>query len=194
MKLQQQHVKLTMLITSILAIAVFGGLVAYTTTRLMTVNLKSHIQICKKNEKGVWEILDEVGPANLSFDASFLDLTDSKKVSSQFIWRTKSKKGRPYSVRLLKPANVAFNPANGQFKAELIFEVTYDGKKANVPGKLTTESLTGPLGRLKGDRVSGLFGVNRSSMTLVSVNKYQPEHDSPQLMLICREAYTFTPK
>ncbi len=194
MSIKRNHIKISVLVTFVLAIAGFGGLVAYTITRTLTVNLKTHIQICQKTENGAWDVIDEVGPAQMSFEASLLELADGKKVSSQFVWQTKTKKGRSYGVRLLEPANIDFNPMTGQFGAHLMFEVTLDDRKAKVPGKLTTESHPGPRGTMKGQRARGLFGQNRTTMTLVSANEFKSGDESEPLMLVCRDEYTFTPK
>ncbi len=193
MSIKRSHIKIGVLVTFVLAIAGFGGLAAYTITRLQTVDLKTHIQICQKTENGAWEVIDEVGPANLSFEASLIELANGKKVSSQFVWQTKTKKGRSYSARLLEPAHIDFKPMTRQFSADLIFEVTLDNKKARVQGKLTTESHAGPRGVIKGQRAEGMFGQNRTSLTLVSANEFNPGDESEPLMLVCRDEYTFTP-
>ena len=53
--------------------AAFGLVVARTATRPLAVTVKSHIQICQK--KGTkWVVIDEVGPANLTFNASLLEM------------------------------------------------------------------------------------------------------------------------
>ena len=139
-------------------------------------------------------MIDEVGPTKLNFDASLLELATGNKVRSAFTWKTKTKKGRAYSVRLLQPAKIKFNPVNGRCNTDLMFEVTLDGKKARVPGRLTTESHTGPFGLAKGRRARGILGRNRTSMKLVSVNKFQPDAKSAPLLLVCDEEYELTPK
>jgi hypothetical protein len=194
MKSNRQHPKLAALIATALLIAAAGGLVAHSLTKPQTIELKTHIRICQKTEKGAWEVIDEVGPATLNFEASLLELATGRKVSSQFVWQTKTKKGRSYTARLLDQADIDFNPATGQFVAGLKFEVTLDGKKATVPGKLTTESFSGPLGNLKGKRAAGILGKNATTMTLVSANSFQPAGESEPLLLVCREEYKLSPK
>jgi hypothetical protein len=194
MSVHRSRITIVALVTFVLLMAGFGGLAAFTAMRLQAVELKTHIQICQKTENGTWEVIDEVGPANLNFEASLIELANGKKVSSQFLWQTRTKKGRSYSVRLLEPAQIDFNPITQQFNADLIFEVTLDNRKARVQGKLTTESHAGPRGVIKGQRAQGLFGQNRTSLTLVSANEFGPVDGSEPLMLVCRDEYTFTPK
>ncbi|MFQ5677496.1 MAG: hypothetical protein ACE5G1_16525, partial [bacterium] len=80
------------------------------------------------------------------------------------------------------------------FGVNLVFEITYKGMTARVPGTLSTESLAGPLGNIKGRRVKGILGRNATTMKLVSVNKFQPSPKSKPLMLVCTEEYQFSPK
>jgi hypothetical protein len=194
MKLNRRRMKLAALIATASVIAAVGGLVAHTVARPQAVDLKTHIRICQQTEKGAWEVIDEVGPATLNFEASLLELANGRKASSRFVWQTKTKKGRSYTARLLDQADVDFNPATRQFTADLKFEVTLDGKKATVPGKLTTESLSGPLGAMRGKRAQGLIGRDRTSFTLVSANLFQPAGEPMPLMLVCTEEYKLTPK
>ncbi|HEX9654595.1 MAG TPA: hypothetical protein VGA99_12875 [bacterium] len=193
-KMSPHQLKLGAMVLAITTIVAFGGLIARTATRPMAVQLKSHIQICQKNEKGSWEVIDEVGPETLNFEASLLELASGKKVNSAFNWQTKSKKGLPYSVRLHEPASINLNPVNGQLDADLKFAITYDGQTAVVTGKLTTESVDGPRGLRKGKRTAGLFGHNRTSLTLVSANEFKPSAGATPKLLVCTEEYTLTPK
>ena len=194
MQLSRCQIKVGGLVAAAIVIATFGIVVARTVTRPLTVTVRTHIKICQKTDKGKWQVIDEVGPTTLTFNANLLELATGDKVSSAFVWQTKTKKGRAYSVRLLEPARIKFNPVNGRCDADLKFEITLDGKKASVPGRLTTESNAGPLGMLKGQRAKGILGRDRASFTLVSANTFQPSEETPALMLVCREEYTLTPK
>ncbi len=193
-KMFQHLIRFGALIVVLTIIIAFGLVVAKTVTRPLDVQLRTHIKICQKTEKGAWEVIDEVGPANLTFRANLLELATGKKISTDYVWTTKTKKGRPYSVRLLDQAGVDLNPVTGKLESDLILEVKYSGKTAKVPVTLTTESRLGPLGNLKGKRASGILGRNPTTVTLVSANKFQPDRKSQPLMLVCTEEYKLSPR
>ncbi len=170
----------------------FGIVFAKTVTRPMHVTVRTHIKICQKNNKGVWQKIDEVGPATLNFKANLLDLAKGKRVSSDYLFKTRSKKGKPYSVRLLKPADIFYNPVSGLFTGDLVYEISYGKKKATVPSKITTESMRGPLGLQKGMRAKGILAQKPMSVTLVSANNFNPQGGAP-LMFVCKEEYKLSP-
>ncbi|MFQ5605865.1 MAG: hypothetical protein ACE5HS_21555 [bacterium] len=188
------RIRHSVLLGIVIVIIAFGLVVASTVTKPLDISLRAHIKICKKTEKGKWEVIDEVGPENLNFSATLLELARDSKLSSSYVWNTKTKKGRTYRVRLLEQAKVDFNPVNGRLGSDLRFEVTIGDKKAIVPAKLTTDSMPGPLGNLRGKRAKGILGRDTSTMTLVSANKFQPTGEKDPLILVCTEEYTFSPK
>lgn len=190
--IRQKKVLRTALIIAVVTISAFGWMIADTVTRPLSVQLKVHIRICEQTDQG-WKVVDEAGPAVLNFQASLLDLGSSKKVSSTFVWTTKTKNGRQYSVRLADAANIHYNPASGQFDGDLPFEVTLDGKTARVAGKLTSELISSPIGSLKGKRAQGTPGLSPTTVTLVSANNLLLPGQKP-ILLVCTEEYTLTPQ
>ncbi len=58
----RRKIKSRFLIATIILFVAFGLLVAKTVTKPLDVGLRIHIQICKKAEKGKWQVIDEVGP------------------------------------------------------------------------------------------------------------------------------------
>lgn len=185
--------KTGILITAALTL-VFGAIVADTVSKPLSISLRSHIEVCKKTDQGGWEVIDEVGPSQLQFQASLLELANAKKVSSDFTWSTRSKKGQQYSVRLLEPANVNYNPATGQLSGDLKFDITWGDKKVTVPARITTETLSSPVGSRSGKRANGILGVGATTMTLVSANDLLLPGESVPLKLVCTEEYTLTPR
>ncbi|MFQ5605866.1 MAG: hypothetical protein ACE5HS_21560 [bacterium] len=177
-----------------ISVLVFGFVVAKTVTRPLDVDLRIHIKICQKTDKGRWEVVDEVGPKNLKFTASLHELATGKNVGTDFVWTTKTKKGRSYSARVLQSAKVDVNPVTGKFKSEPVFEIKLDGKTAKVPAKYTTEAVPGPLGTARGKRAKGVFGKDRTTVTLVGVLKFQPAGESVPLLLVSTEEYKLSPK
>ena len=190
----RRKIKNRLLIAIIILFVAFGLLVAKTVTKPLDVELRTYIKICKEIKKGSWEVIDEVGPSNLRFNASLLEMAKGQNLKSDFVWKTKSKKGHPYNVRLLGDAKTNLKAATRRFDVDLMFEITYAGKKATVPGKLTTDALFGPLGGLRGQPIKGILGKDATTMKLVSVNKFQPSSKSKPLMLVCTEEYKFSPK
>jgi hypothetical protein len=176
----------------LLFVAAFGWILADAVTRPQKVQLNAHIRICKQTANGSWEQIDEAGPAILNFSASLSDLASVKKVNTDLVWRAKTKKGFDYNVRLAAPADISYNPATGQLDGTFPFEITYNGKTARVNGKSTTESSNSPLGNINGKRASGIFGVQHSDFTFVSVNDFLASGEPP-LKLVCEEKYSLTP-
>jgi hypothetical protein len=182
------------LFAAITAVALLGIIVADAVTKPLSVQLRSDIQICKKDEKGGWTLIDEVGPANLQFDASLVDLAAGSKIQSSFVWTAKSKNGQDYSVRLAEPADIKFDVKSGQLTGDLKFSVSWKGKSAIVPAHITTESLSTPLGAKAGKRAHGLLGLEPVSVSVVSANDLQLAGEASPLKLVCLEEYTLTPK
>ncbi len=190
--MKHPRLKINGFLATVVVFSVVGVVHANTVTKQMDVELRTHIRICKETKEGKWEVIDEVGPSNLRFSASLLEMAKGQNLKSDFVWNTKSKKGHAYSARLVGDAKTDLK-ASRRFDVDLIFEIKYAGKKARVPEKLTTDATAGPLGALRGQPLKGLLGKDATTMKLVSVNKFQPTGDEP-LMLVCTEEYKLLPK
>ena len=103
--------KSIVLAAAVIMISVFGLVVANTVTKPLNVELRTHIKICKEGKNNRWEVIDEVGPENLRFQASLLELAKGRNFKSDFVWNTKSKKGHPYRVRLIGDAKTDLKAA-----------------------------------------------------------------------------------
>ncbi len=196
-----------------------GWMVSNTLNKPMNVTLRTHIQICKQ-VKGTWQVIDEVGPETVTFQASLNDLaqgqgrgsqeaggrrsqdlnpaertpsSQSRKnsVQTSFTYRTTTKKGIPYEVRLSKPGSIDFNPITGEFTTNLSYDIKYGGKRAIVNGKQTTESVAAPIGAKRGRRASGILTKNATTATLVASNTMRVGGE--ELRLVCQEEYRITP-
>ncbi len=190
----RRKMKSHFLIAAIILFVAFGLLVAKTVTRPLDVGLRIHIKICKKPEKGKWEVIDEVGPKDVNFRASLLELVKERKISSDVVVAATSKKGKPYKARLLGPAKIDYNPVTGRIQGEMIYEITYGKKTTKVPGKFTTDFQPGPLADLRGQRAKGILGIDRTTVKVVSVLTFAPTGDSQPLMLLSTEEYKLTPR
>jgi hypothetical protein len=180
-------------ITIALVVCSLAWLTADTATRPLSVQLRTHIRFCQKTTAGTWQVIDEAGPVSLSFNANLLEIAGAQRAESDFVWRTRTQKGHAYSVRLSAPADIKFNLVTGQFEAKLPFEVTLDGRKANITADLTTESLASPIGNLNGKRAQGIPGRTPATVTLVSANNLQLPGQAP-IILVCREEYRLSPR
>ncbi len=190
----RRKMKSRFLIAAIILFAAFGLLVAKTVTRPLDVGLRIHIKICKKAEKGKWQVIDEVGPKNVNFRASLLELLKERNVSSDVIVAATSKKRKPYKARLLGPAKIDYNPVTGRLQGEMIYEISYGKKTTKVPGKFTTDFQPSPLGDLRGQRAKGILGIDRTTVKVVSALTFAPTGDSQPLMLLSTEEYKLTPR
>jgi hypothetical protein len=181
-----------LVLTAALAVGAVGLLVADTLTRPLDVQLKVRIDIYEE-DGGTWKVVDEIGPANLRFDATLLEMASGGKVGTDFVFRTTTRKGRDYSVRLADPADVSFNPAIGRFEGDLVFEVTLGGKSARVVARPTTETRFGPAGPLRGRRAQGVLGRGPITFTVVSVNELDLDGEKP-MILVTSEEYRMVPR
>ena len=192
MKTSTRRTTLLLVAVAALGLVALGAAAARIATRPLDITLTSHIEIHQQVD-GRWQKVDEVGPENLTFSASLAELANQKKVRTTFQWRTQSKKGKPYSVRLVGDADTRFNPMNGKFDADLSYEISYDGETAIVPAKVTTGGRSNPVRALSGRPAQGVFGVEKSSFTLVSANSFRPAGGT-EYLFVCREQYTMTPR
>jgi hypothetical protein len=179
-------------LTAVLAVGAVGLLVADTLTRPLEVQLDTRIEIYEEDE-GSWKKVDEIGPAHLRFDATLLEMARGGQVGTDFVYRTTTRKGRDYSVRLVDPADVSFNPATGRYDGDLVFEVTLGGKSARVVARPTTETRFGPAGTLRGRRAQGALGRGPVTFTVVSVNELDLEGEKP-MILVSVEDYRMIPR
>jgi hypothetical protein len=180
-------------LTGVIAVASAGLLVADALTRPHEVNLRTRIEMYQQDDEGVWKKVDEIGPITSRFDANVLEMANGKKVGTDFALRTKTKKGRDYSVRLAEDANVDFNALTGRIDGNLVFVVTLDGKSARVAARPTTETRFGPAGALNGRRSGGILGRDPISFTVVSVNELELEGEKP-MILVTQEVYRMVPR
>lgn len=174
------------------AVATAGVVVADTLTRPLDVHLRTWIEIYRE-EDGAWKKVDEVGPENVRFEASLLEMARGEGIGTDYVLRATSKAGEPYSVRLARDADVDFDPASGRFEADVEFEVTYAGRRAIVRARPSTETRFGPAGATRGRRADGVLGRGPTTFTLVSVNEAAFEDGSP-MMLVTREEYRMIPR
>lgn len=177
------------------AVCVVGAMIAETVTKPMDVDLQTSIQVCKKSDKG-WEVIDQLGPANLKFEASMIDMAMGKQFDSKFKWSTMSKNGVEYSARLSQPVTMSFDPMTGKMEGDVKFDCTWNKMAGKIMGHLTTDSVSGPLGAVNGKRAKGMMGSDPMTLTLVSANDltFPGNKDAMPLKLVCTETYTLTPK
>ena len=121
------------------------------------------IEICKKGPNGQWEIIDRAkAPAN--FTASILDLASGKELTSNVNWSAKTEKGTQLNVKLARAVKVKLDATRGLLELDTPFAVTANGKQVALTSKLTTESLSTPIGQLVGKKAA----LNVSAKTLTA--------------------------
>lgn len=173
--------------------AVGGGLlVADTLTRPLDVRVRTKIDLYQRDGAGDWKKVDGISPSDRRFQATLLEMARSKKVGTDFVFRTKTREGRTYSARLVDAADVNLDPTTGKFEADLTFEIGLDGKSARVDAHLTSESRAGPAGTLRGRRARGVLGRSPTTVTLVSANELRLPGEAP-ILLVCEEEYRLIP-
>jgi hypothetical protein len=144
-------------ILPLLIIAAFGALVAKAVTGQREASGEVMVELCQK-EGGVWKVIDRMKAA-ATFRASVAELASGKEARTDFTWTGTSEKGRKLSVRWSGPAKFKFDPARGLLEVNVTFDTSIDGRKINIPAKLTTESLSSPVGQLSGKSASLSNGV-----------------------------------
>lgn len=169
-----------------------GLLVADTLTRPLDVHLRTRIDIYQESADGDWEQIDQVGPADVRFDANLLEMASGEKIGTGYVLRRKTRAGETYSVRLADDADIDFDPIGGRLGADVTFVVTYRGKSARVAARPTTETRFGPTGALRGRRADGVPGRGPTTFTLVSVNDLRLPGEKP-MMLVTEETYRMVP-
>lgn len=170
-----------------------GVVAADTLTRPLDVQLRTHIEVYQESERGEWKKVDEVGPTSVRFDANLLEMARGEKIGTDYALRTRSKAGKEYGVRLAEDADISLNPATGRFEADLVFLVEYDGKRARVQARPTTDTRFGPRGAMRGKRAEGVLGRGPTTLTLVSVNELALDDERP-MMLVTEETYRMIPR
>ena len=129
----------------------FGALIAHTVTKQREATTNVTIEICKKGPNGQWEIIDRAkAPAN--FTASILDLASGKELTSNVNWSAKTEKGTQLNVKLARAAKVKLDATRGLLELDTPFAVTANGKQTALTSKLTTESISTPIGQLSGKK------------------------------------------
>lgn len=129
----------------------FGALIADTVSKQRDATTNVTLEICKKGANGQWDIIDRAkAPAN--FTASVMDLASGKELTSNVNWSAKTEKGTALNVKLGRGVKVNLNPQRGLLELDTPFEISVNGKKMMLVTKLTTESISTPIGQLVGKR------------------------------------------
>lgn len=175
---------------ALVSLAAFG--VARRLSTPMDVLVQTEIAILEKVD-GKWQQVDSVGPASLQFEASLLEMASRKEIETSYKWSTRSKNGHPYTVELARPARTSVSPRGGSMSVDLEYQISYAGRTARVPAKLSTGRISGPRRALSGRAAKGLLGKDKTSFTLVSVNTFAGR-GGPELRFECTERYELVPR
>lgn len=140
-----------------------GALIADTVSKQRDAMTTVTLELCKKGANGQWEVIDRAkGPAN--FTASVMDLASGKEMTSAVNWNVKSEKGRQMNVKLARAVKVNLNPTSGLMQLDTPLMATVDGMQIPLNVKLTTESMSTPIGQLSGKKAD----LNLSTRTLTA--------------------------
>jgi hypothetical protein len=156
------------LLTLVISSVTLGALAAYVASERFRVTADLDLALCEPDHLGGWKVLDRLR-SNVSFESTLTDLAAGRDVRSNDSWSPRSERGCAFSVRLVRPGRQKWDTANGVYELELPIEVSLKGKNIPLTLKLTSESLSTPLGDLTGqDAVwanktlsAGLVGVAR---------------------------------
>ncbi|MFN0109722.1 MAG: hypothetical protein ACKVZH_12785 [Blastocatellia bacterium] len=155
---------------ALITLTAFSAIVANSLVKERDASTNIEIQLCQKGENGQWNIIDKAkGSAN--FVASVADLASGKELTSPVNWNITSEKGRRISVKMLRAAKVNLNPTTGLMELEVPLDVTVNGNiKTSFTSKLTTQSLSTPVGQLVGKRADINVNAKTLSAGLVGFN------------------------
>lgn len=108
------------------------------------------LKLCKKNANGGWDIVEQAR-GTLNFTANVADAANGY-ISTDHIWNFRGDKGTEGTARV-RPGRFSFDNGSGLLTFNLPFEIALkNGKRLTREVKLTTESLTTPLGQLSGKK------------------------------------------
>ena len=150
---------------ALVLVSTLGWTVFETATKERTFEGGISVVQGRKLPDGKWELIDEFKGSGLNFHASVLELARGKEVDTKWVLNGKTAKGRPFTLRLARPAPMQADLKTGSVVLQLPVEVTLDGKTTQRVVSLSTEqSVTGPEGSISGRRMSI---QNRSSPVVV---------------------------
>lgn len=138
------------LLATIAVVVAFGILVADTVTKEREASGTLTVELCKRGQLGKWDVVDRIS-APVSISASILDFASGKRIKTAHVWEGRSEKGRRFVVRAGE-GNVDFNPVAGLLALDLPLNFELNGKKFSFNSKISTESVSAPIGQLSGKK------------------------------------------
>lgn len=149
LKQQTSRVIKPVLLTLVISSGALVALAAYGATERFRVNAEIDLTLCEKDNLGGWKTLDHLR-GNVSFESALTEIAAGKDVRSSDTWSPRSEKGCALSARLVGTGRQKWDTASGLYELELPIEVTVGGKRIPLTLKLTSGSITTPLGALTG--------------------------------------------
>ena len=132
---------------------------------------KANIQICVKDAKGGWRIVDELKSAPLNFQFSIADAVGSKPLSTTFAFSGRTEKGMQLGASLKKGATGSSDLKTGLVEMELPVQLSVNGKTVDAVLKFTTESASGALGSIRGSRAQINERLRTAQLGMVTSSK-----------------------
>lgn len=129
----------------------FGALLVNTATEKRQAVGEVTLELCQGDGQGNWKVIDRVR-APLNFEISLADAASSKVVDIDHVWNGTSEKGCQGSVSWERATDLHWDIKSGKLDLITPYVLSLNGHKIRIPISCTTESLTTPLGTLRGKR------------------------------------------
>jgi len=85
---------------------------------------------------------------------------------------------------------IKFDPARGLLEVNVTLDTTIDGKKVGFPAKLTTESVSSPIGQLSGQRAAlsgGTLTAGLAGFSAIKAKGLIEESKAPNKVVVNHE-------
>lgn len=140
-------VLLTLIISSVALVA----LATYGATERFRVTADIELTLCQPDNLGSWKKLDHLR-GNVSFESTLTEIATGKDVRSSDTWSPRTENGCAVRARLSGTGRQKWDTGSGAYELELPIEISLKGKNIPLTLKLTSESVSTPLGTLNGQR------------------------------------------
>jgi hypothetical protein len=101
-------------------------------------------------------------------------LPHAETVTSDFVFNATTQKGKSIALRLVRPGNGVVDLVAGKIDEDLVFELTFDGKKFQLPVHWTTTQISDDFGTERGSFAVIDPSTEKAQVKLVGTSRFTP--------------------